>query len=498
MNKLHNKFSQSDTSTDADLAQFLQQHPDYAASQKIDQLRMHEFSRLQNSGEVYLDYTGGGLYPDSLIDEHAALLKGSVFGNPHSHNNSSQRASLCLEQARQDVLTYFRADANDYLVIFTANASAALKLIAESYPFDKHSELLLTADNHNSVQGIREFARSKGASIRYINCQANTLLAENIKPYIDSSEATSARLLAFPAQSNFSGVQHPLSWIAQAKQAGYDVLLDAAAFVPNNRLDLSQVAPDFVSISFYKMFGYPTGVGALIARRDTLTKLRRPWFAGGTVKIVSAIADFYSLADGEAAFEEGTVNYLSLPAVSAGLKFMQEVNVDTVHQRVMALTDHLLTTMQSLKHDNSQAVIELYGPKTTRDRGATIAFNCLDVNGHYIHYDDIEKLANHHDLAIRSGCFCNPGAGESSLSHTAETINLCRERLNKPQQQPSIPAKLSFNLTDFQQCISSQGKATGAVRVSLGLVSNFDDIQKLLRFLHSLINQSAQQIAKQA
>ena len=45
------------------------------------------------------------------------------------------------------------------------------------------------------------------------------------------------------------------------------MLLDAAAFVPTNRLDLGRWHPDFVALSFYKMFGYPTGVGCLLARK---------------------------------------------------------------------------------------------------------------------------------------------------------------------------------------------------------------------------------------
>ena len=66
-------------------------------------------------------------------------------------------------------------------------------------------------------------------------------------------------LFAFPAQSNFSGVQHPLSLVATAEQLGWHVLLDAAAYVPTNRLDLQSVRPHFVTVSFYKMFGHPTG-----------------------------------------------------------------------------------------------------------------------------------------------------------------------------------------------------------------------------------------------
>ena len=59
----------------------------------------------------------------------------------------------------------------------------------------------------------------------------------------------------FRLNSNFSGVRHSLEMIDHAHAKGWDVLLDAAAFAPTNRLDLSAVRPDFVSISFYKMFG---------------------------------------------------------------------------------------------------------------------------------------------------------------------------------------------------------------------------------------------------
>lgn len=43
-----------------------------------------------------------------------------------------------------------------------------------------------------------------------------------------------------------------------------------------------------MQISFYKMFGWPTGVGALILRPGVGEWLRksRVWFAGGTVGVV--------------------------------------------------------------------------------------------------------------------------------------------------------------------------------------------------------------------
>ena len=100
------------------------------------------------------------------------------------------------------------------------------------------------------------------------------------------------------------------------------MLLDAAAYVPTSRLDLQAVSPDFVCVSFYKMFGYPTGVGCLLARRSALAKLRRPWFAGGTVNFASVHGRAHILSPGEAGFEDGTLNYASIPAVSIGLSHL--------------------------------------------------------------------------------------------------------------------------------------------------------------------------------
>ena len=210
-----------------------------------------------------------------------------------------------LEQAREYVLEFFNASPEEYVAIFTANASGALKLVGESYPFGPDDHYLLTFDNHNSVNGIREFARTRGAHRTYIPLELPDMRVDERKllSHLQQARAGGNNLFAYPAQSNFSGVQHPLEWIDQAQAIGWDVLLDAAAFVPSNRLDLGRWKPNFVPISFYKMFGYPTGVGCLLARKDSLTKLHRPWFAGGTITVASVQGDKYYLAEDEVAFE---------------------------------------------------------------------------------------------------------------------------------------------------------------------------------------------------
>ena len=114
-------------------------------------------------------------------------------------------------------------------------------------------------------------------------------------------------------------------WISLAQSKGWEVLLDAAAFVPTNGLDLSRWRPDFVDLSFYKMFGLPTGVGALLVRKDKLPLLRRPAFFGGTVEYVGVGFQTHILKKGHGGFEDGTLDYLSIPAVEIGLRFLKQV-----------------------------------------------------------------------------------------------------------------------------------------------------------------------------
>ena len=128
----------------------------------LDELRAAEYGRLDATGSVYLDYTGGSLYAASQVEEHHRMLREGVYGNPHSVNPTSSAASALVDRARAAVLRSFDAPEDEYVCIFTPNATGALKLVGEGYPFGPRDRFLATFDNHNSVNGIREFARAKG------------------------------------------------------------------------------------------------------------------------------------------------------------------------------------------------------------------------------------------------------------------------------------------------------------------------------------------------
>ncbi|HMQ32177.1 MAG TPA: aminotransferase class V-fold PLP-dependent enzyme [Chloroflexaceae bacterium] len=454
-------------------------YPDYAKTSDLGVLRHREYGRLDEQGHVYLDYTGGGLYAESQLREHQALLREGVFGNPHSASPASAAATELVERTRATVLAYLGASPDEYAVIFTANASGALRLVGEAYPFQPGGRLLLSADNHNSVNGLREFARAEGALYRYAPLRGAEMRLDEpaLEALLGEPAAGGERLFAYPAQSNFSGVQHPLEWVARARAMGWDVLLDAAAFLPTNRLDLGRWGPDFVTLSFYKLFGYPTGVGALVARREALAKLRRPWFAGGTIALASVAGDGHVLAEGEAAFEDGTVSYLAIPAVATGLRHLAAVGIETVSTRVRCLTGWLLDELRRLRHANGARLAQVHGPPDTTGRGGTVALTFCDPAGRPIDYRQVEQAAGAARISLRTGCFCNPGAAEHARGLGAAEL--------APWFRPGAPATLER----FRAGLGE--RAPGAVRVSLGIVSNAADVCAFVQLARGFLDRSA-------
>jgi selenocysteine lyase/cysteine desulfurase len=475
------------------LEQFRDAYPEFDTTAALDGLRATEYARLDASGQTYLDYTGGGLYATSQLRDHQALLAGSVLGNPHSESVPSRQMTDLIEATRAHILEFFQASPEEYEVIFTPNATGALRLVGEAYPFGAGDNYLLTFDNHNSVNGIREFARARGARISYIAVTPQEMrvehdpLARQFSSAVPGGHRLVSRLVdglrgvrkggnnlfAYPAQSNFSGVQHPLEWIAEAQAAGWDVLLDGAAFVPTNQLDLSRWHPDFVPLSFYKIFGYPTGIGALLARREALAKLRRPWYAGGNITFSSvqgaekAGGGFYR-TPGAAGFEDGTLNYLSIPAIDIGLRHITAIGLNAIHTRVMSLSGWLLGALTGLRHSNGEPMARIYGPRTTEMRGATITVNFFDPAGALIDSRLVEQRANAAGISLRAGCHCNPGAREIALGYSAA------------EMAASFRDKDHLSYEQFVQVIG--GKTTGAARASLGVASTFADVYRFWEF----------------
>ena len=371
--------------------------------------------------------------------------------------------------------------------MFTPNASGALRLVGESYRFAPGGRFALTYDNHNSVNGIREFARRGGAAVTYVPIVAPELRIDHdaMRSTLHDVDPSAYNLLAFPAQSNFSGVQHPLELVEEAQQLGWDVLVDMAAFAPTNRVDIAAIRPDFATFSFYKVCGFPTGIGCLLIRKERLAALQRPWFAGGTITVASVQGDGYYLHDDEAGFEDGTVDYLNIPAVETGLRHIARIGIDTIHERVTHLTAWLLDALAGLRHSNGEPLVQVFGPTTTEARGGTVSFVMHDPDGRPIDDRRVEELANRVNISIRTGCFCNPGAGEIAHGLSADEM---RRFFGRDEAVSFLDLR--------REMLDRYDLLVAAIRVSIGVATNFTDVYRFLCFMQSFVDRSTDEIGR--
>ncbi|KAF5015444.1 hypothetical protein F66182_13231, partial [Fusarium sp. NRRL 66182] len=364
---------------------------------EINKTRRKEYPNLNKT--CYLDYGGATPYAKSLIDVSAKLWKTDLFGNPHSNSASSLRATEYVDQARRLVLEFFHADPNDFDVVFVANATAAIKLVG--YCFQERGFWYgYHTDAHTSLVGVRELAdkgyhcfssdRKLDQWIESSNGEADeTYLPVNLDDRIIDDGVN--KLIGYPAQSNMNGHRTPKQWAKRMRQKSYTTpgriytLLDAAAYCSSAQLDLSDpdAAPDFTSVSFYKIFGMPD-LGALIVRRKSSEILRsRQYFGGGTVDMVTTFGRFHAKKSDHIheALEDGTLPFHNLMMLNTGILLHRRLfhSMDEISKHASQLALQLYTDLSRLQHANGQLVCKIHKDTSSTyedsdTQGPTIAF----------------------------------------------------------------------------------------------------------------------------
>ena len=570
---------------------FQDEYPGYGYRGKIEEIRSG-FGQLHGNG-VYLDHAGATLASSEQLDAMHNLWKRSLFGNPHSvtagtpsnlidtHHSalpgtrehvSSKEA---LNAVRERVLEHFHVTSDEYCVIFTSGATAALKLVGECFPWSGESEFCYLMENHTSVLGIREYAAKCGARVTVLHphtgsidevvngkgvstspaCSEDafsttagvltppgeTLTSSRAKQMpaghqhsSSSSEKVAYSLFAYPAESNFGGSMYPLDWAKkwQAKSAPgvgavnseeqeredqgqqqecsaqdeseentspggkkkWLVVLDAAKFACTKDLDLSECGADFVCISFYKMFGAPTGLGCLLAKKTSMSLLRKSYYGGGSVASVAASNHFVARRRGVEPehFEDGTLHFLGIHSLGFGLDALHRLGMSNIEAHTKALADYIRVQMHSLRHASTGSpVVRLYDTRfvnsektpclysnsdelLSKSLGPTVAFNILRDDGSVVGYSQVQSLASLAGIRIRTGCFCNIGG--------------CQLALNLSSEDVMRHFDAGHVCSDDHDSVD--GRPTGAVRISLGYMSTFEDVWKWVEFVREYFTAS--------
>ncbi|KAJ1861660.1 hypothetical protein LPJ73_000965 [Coemansia sp. RSA 2703] len=451
---------------------------------RLDAVRLSEYPQLFETGTsqlktVFLDHTGSTLYAASHIKAVADELLTHIPANPHSQHVASQWTHLKIEQIRDRLLQFFGTTAERYAVVFTANATAAIRLAGELTPMEKPGVFCYTRESHTSVVGVRNLAAECGVTI----CPTDF---DDIDTVILPTNTSGTSLLAYPAQCNFSGQRFPMNMASKIdhlyRQSGdYDednhvpwwVLIDAAGYASSSplKLDALDVGPDFVAASMYKIFGAPTGLGVLLVKRSSIPHFKpKRFFGGGTVANLSFDRRWQEFRhDIESRLEDGTINYQSILSLSHALDaYMRNFSsIDRASRHIQSVTDYAIETLRSLSHSNGNRICHIYGHDDGTKWGPVVAFNLKDTQGKFIGYYEVEKLAVMAGIALRSGRFCNPGSSQKWLQFT--TPDLMRL------------SAMGYACGDEHDLI--QGRPVGALRISFGAMTCKLEIDKFAGFL---------------
>jgi len=403
-------------------------------------------------------------------------LTDSLFGNPHSASASSQLASRRIDDTRLQVLQFFNASPDDFDVIFVANATAAIKLVADAFRDQPDGFWYgYHADAHTSLIGVRELAQHGS------RCFANDGEVEQWLFSESTKQENGLQLLAYPGQSNMTGRRLPWKWCEEARKPclslrqRFYTLYDAAGLVSTSHLDLSDAssAPNFTVLSFYKIFGFPD-LGALIVRKDSGHILRqRKYFGGGTVHMVMTFdQQWHAKKTGSlhGCLEDGTLPFHSIIALDSALRVHADLygSMENISRHTRYLSAILYDRLTKLRHANGRIVCKIYSPSPSEHSvGAIIAFNLQDSTGRWISNSEVEKLGNVKGIQFRTGGLCNPGGIANCLDLTSDDMRQ--------------------NFAAGQRCGGEndifRGKPTGVIRVSLGAMSNLKDIDTFTKFM---------------
>lgn len=471
---------------------------------EVEALRLAEYPHMNNG--IYLDHSGATIYAKSTVEQFTQKMMSNLYGNPHSENLPAQRSGNVVDEVRTKTLQFLGADPEHFDLVFVANATAAIKLVAESFrdlaekSRDGRFWYGYHRDAHTSLVGVREYTHG-----RHHFFESDDEVEEWLRSPPPSSSLLSSRfapvrreadrrlgLFAYPGQSNMSGKRLPLSWAGSVRRARHlrntYTLFDAAALAMTSPMDHvfrdPDNAPDFTCLSLYKVFGFPD-VGALVVRRASghILALRK-YFGGGTIAMVSTMlgqswhrskgleASNYKLHEG---LEDGTLPFHSILALGEAIDVHERLfhSMAKVSLHTTCLVQYLFRELSRLRHWNGVPVCRIYSNDASAfgdpsRQGSVIAFSVVDADEEYVPYSDVEAQANNAGIYIRSGGVCNPGGIFAALGYE--------------------PWMTERALSAGHHC-GSQGLdiinrlPTGIVRVSLGAMSTRQDMDTFLEFM---------------
>ncbi|MDU9393157.1 cysteine desulfurase [Pseudomonas sp. zfem002] len=372
---------------------------------------------LQRQHQTYLDSAATTQKPQALLDALSHYYGHGAANVHRAQHLPGALATQAFEASRDKVAAWLNAGGSGQIV-FTHGATSALNLLAYGLEqrFEAGEEIAVSAlEHHANLLPWQQLAQRRGLRLVILP------LAENGQIDLDAALqliGPRTRVLAVSQLSNVLGTWQPLqALIDHARAQGALTVVDGAQGIVHGRHDVSQLGCDFYVFSSHKLYG-PDGLGVLYGRNEALALLRHWQFGGEMVQLAGYQQSSFRPAP--LGFEAGTPAIASVIGLGATLDYLASLDANAVIAHETALHQYLLRGL-----GDREGLRILAAPQA--------ALASFVVDG--VHNADLSHLLTEQGIAVRAGHHC------------------------------AMPLVNSLGLD-------------GAIRVSLALYNDSDDLQR--------------------
>lgn len=358
------------------------------------------FTRTIRDGKklVYLDSGATSQKPQVVIDAEVDFYAKHNAAAHRGAHQLAEEATEMFEASRETVASFLGAKTEE--IVFTKSATESLNLLAYAFSNaepgsqfaigSEHSIVVSEMEHHANLIPWQQLAKRSGAELKWFGVTSDGRLDES---NIDSLITSKTKIVAITQQSNVLGTINNLDHIIEkAHKVGAIVIVDACQSVPHIPVDVTNLGADFLAFSGHKILG-PTGVGVLWGRYELLNNLAPFLFGGSMIENVTMTDATW--AEAPRKFEAGVPNMAQVVGLAAGIKYLQTIGLEKVHEHEKALTGYLLNELSQIPG------ISVVGPTDISLRGGTVSFTVEAIHPH-----DLGQYLDSAGIAVRTGHHC--------------------------------------------------------------------------------------------
>jgi cysteine desulfurase / selenocysteine lyase len=342
---------------------------------------------------VYLDSAATSQTPQPVIDAMTRYYTESRASIHRGVYPLAVEATDLYEGARQRIAEWLGSTPEE--TIFTANATAAINLVAYSWGRQNVQRgdlvVLTEMEHHSNIVPWQLLCQDREAELAYVPVLEDGQLDLEA---LDVLLSRRPKLLGVVHVSNVLGTINPIeTLVRRAHDAGTLVLVDGTQAVPQLPVDLHELDADFYAWTGHKAYG-PTGIGVLHGRRELLEEM--PPFIGGGHMIRTVAANESTWTDLPWKFEAGTSQIAEAIGLGAAVDWIRALGTAQIRAHEQGLVAAALERLGS-----EVPGLSVHGPLAAADRGALISFTLEGAHPH-----DVGEILGRQGICVRAGHHC--------------------------------------------------------------------------------------------